>query len=131
MTNSRALFLDIDGTILAADHTIQRSTIQAIKPVKEQGIEVFIATGRPLHEIGEIKNKLAVDSAIGYNGGYAIHQNKEIFHQIIDPLLVDHFIQTSAQHNHELVLYRKDANLFTDMESPRTKKFIDYFDLKF
>lgn len=130
MTHSRILFLDIDGTILAADHTIQQSTIDAIAQIKDQGIEVFIATGRPLHEIDDIQKQVNVDSAIGYNGAYAIHHGEIIFHQTINPDLVNHFTKTANKHGHELVLYRDDATLFTGMSSPIAKRFIDYFELK-
>lgn len=130
MTKSQILFLDIDGTILLPDHTIQPSTIEAIKQVKDQGIEVFLATGRPLHEITELITKLEIDSCIGYNGGYAIYQNEEIYQRPMKRKIVKHFIETSARYKQELVLYRKDANLFTNMTTNYVNHFISYFDLK-
>lgn len=129
MTNYKALFLDIDGTILRPDHTIEDSTIEAIKQVKQQGITVFIATGRPLHEINEIKDKLEIESCIGYNGAFATYQGKEVYNQPMKGELVQHFVETAAKHGEELVLYRSDANLFTHLEKPYVKEFIDYFDL--
>jgi len=130
MSKYKALFLDIDGTILRPDHTIQSSTFEAIKQVKEQGIKVFIATGRPLHEISEIKNKLEVNSCIGYNGAYATYQGKEVYNRPIDPNLVQHFIDTAASHDEDLVLYRSDVTLLTNLDKEYVKNFIDYFDLK-
>ena len=41
MATEKILFLDIDGTILLPDHTIQLSTIEAIKQVTKRGIKVF------------------------------------------------------------------------------------------
>ena len=71
----KLLFLDIDGTILMPDHTYSESTKDAISQLKDLGIEVFIATGRPLHEIKELGQELNVDSFIAYNGAYAIYKN--------------------------------------------------------
>lgn len=129
MTREKILFLDIDGTILLPDHTIQVSTIEAIKQVTKRGIKVFLATGRPLHEINHLKVKLNIQSCIGYNGAYATYQGKEIYNRPMDPNLVDHFIQTATKSNEELVFYRKDANLFTDLNKPYIINFINYFDL--
>lgn len=129
MKSEKILFLDIDGTILLPDHSIQPSTLDAINQAKQQGIKVFIATGRPLHEISELKNKLNIDSCIGYNGAYATYQGKEIYNRPMDPTLVDYFIRTASEFNEEMVLYRKDANLFTNLEKPYVKHFANYFDL--
>ena len=52
--NYKIVFLDIDGTILMPDHKYASSTKDAIAQLKDQGVEVFIATGRPLHEVKEL-----------------------------------------------------------------------------
>lgn len=79
MTNYKILFLDIDGTLLRPDDTIEDSSKKAIAEVKKKGIEVFLATGRPLHEISHIAEELNIESFIGYNGAYAIHKGEDIF----------------------------------------------------
>ena len=80
----KVLFLDIDGTILMPDHTYSASTKDAISQVKEQGIEVFIATGRPLHEVRELAQELNVDSFIGYNGAFALYKNEVLVNEPMD-----------------------------------------------
>ena len=89
MANYQALFLDIDGTILQPDDTMQDSTKEAVKQMKEQGLEVFLATGRPLHEIADIGEVLKIDSFIGYNGALAIYNGQDILKSPMSPDLVD------------------------------------------
>ena len=67
----KAVFFDIDGTILMPDHQYSPSTKEAIRQLQEHGIHTFIATGRPSHEIEELATELNIDSAIGFNGAYA------------------------------------------------------------
>ena len=44
----KALFLDIDGTLVSfKTHQIPSSSIEAIRLAKERGHKVFISTGRP------------------------------------------------------------------------------------
>jgi len=44
----KALFFDIDGTLVSFDtHAIPETTIEAIAAAKAKGIRIFIATGRP------------------------------------------------------------------------------------
>ncbi|WP_112180603.1 MULTISPECIES: HAD family hydrolase [Paraliobacillus] len=130
MTNYKILFLDIDGTILKADHTIDDSTKNAIKQVKEQGIEIFLATGRPLHEVIDIAEELDVHSFIGYNGAYAIYQDKEILNKPMKQETVEHFLRVCEANPHEMVLYTHNKSLMTSMEADVIKDFSSYFDLK-
>ncbi|WP_117169967.1 HAD family hydrolase [Paraliobacillus sediminis] len=130
MTNYKILFLDIDGTILKADHTIDHSTKNAIKQVKEQGIEIFLATGRPLHEVTDIADELDVHSFIGYNGAYAIYQDKEILNKPMKRDTVKHFLHVCQANPHEMVLYTHNKSLMTSLDSGVIKDFTSYFDLK-
>lgn len=130
MTNYKILFLDIDGTILKEDHTIDYSTKDAIKQVKEQGIEIFLATGRPLHEVTDIAEELDVHSFIGYNGAYAIYQDKEIWNKPMKRETVQHFLHICEANPHEMVLYTHNKSLMTSMDAEVIKDFSSYFDLK-
>ncbi|SFM43787.1 hypothetical protein SAMN04487943_11834 [Gracilibacillus orientalis] len=130
MTNYKVLFLDIDGTILRRDHTIEDTTKIAIKQAQDKGIEVFLATGRPLHEIHDIAETLAVDSFIGYNGAYAIYNGKTVVDEPIAGSVIDHFLGVAKQNEHEMILYTNELNLLTSKTKPIVKDFIDYFALK-
>ncbi|WP_346726934.1 HAD family hydrolase [Bacillus suaedae] len=126
----KILFLDIDGTILLPDDSIQDSTKEAIKQVKEKGIEVFLATGRPLHEIMDIGEELRIQSFIGYNGAYAIHQGQDVFSEPMDSKMIQFFIDTAEENDHELIMYTNSKNVYTGMDSANTKTFIEHFHLK-
>jgi Cof subfamily protein (haloacid dehalogenase superfamily) len=129
MSEYKVLFLDIDGTIIKPDDTIDKTTIQAIQQAQEKGIEVFLATGRPLHEIRELADELKVNSLIGYNGAFAIYQGKYLFQEPMKKESVTQFIDIAQNNQHELVLYTKDKNIFTDLEVDCVKEFIVKFHL--
>ena len=130
MTKYKALFLDIDGTILKEDHTIQDSTKEAIRQVKAKGLEIFLATGRPLHEVSHIAEELNVHSFIGYNGAFAIYQDREILNETMKRETVAYYLEVCAQQDHEMVLYTSDKNLFTSLDKSYVKQFIANFGLK-
>ena len=130
MTNYKILFLDIDGTILRPDDTIEESTKQAIKEVQQKGIEVFLATGRPLHEIWDIGEELNITSFIGYNGAYAIHNGKEILREPMEASTVEQFMSTAKQHDHEMVMYTNEKNILTSFDDATLNDFVTRFHLK-
>ncbi|MBS4172925.1 HAD family hydrolase [Bacillus sp. FJAT-49736] len=131
MKHYKILFLDIDGTIMRPDDTIEASTKKAIMEVRRQGIEVFLATGRPLHEISDIAAELDINSYIGYNGAYAILNGKDIVKEAMDSSLVENYLQIAKQHQHEIVFYTSEQNAFTDLDSPYVVDFIKRFHLQY
>ena len=129
MSDYKVLFLDIDGTIIKPDDTIEDTTVYAIRQVQENGIEVFLATGRPLHEIRDLAKELNVHSLIGYNGAFALYQGKDLFQEPMNKQSVKQFIDIAKKNQHELVLYTKEQNIFTDLETDCVKEFIEKFHL--
>lgn len=130
MGTYKVLFLDIDGTILQADHTIEESTRNAINQVQNKGIDVFLATGRPLHEVYPIAKSLNINSYIGYNGALALHNNQEVVNEPISASTINAYLTIAKENGHDMVLYTSNKNTFTSLETPAVKQFINYFDLK-
>lgn len=130
MATYQALFLDIDGTILKPDHTYDPSTKEAISQVQKHGIDVFLATGRPLHEIGDLADALNIHSFIGYNGALALHKGKTILNVPMKREIVLKFLSIAKANGHELVLYTDKKNYFSSLEVPSVQHFINMFQLK-
>ena len=93
MTDYKVLFLDIDGTILKPDSTIDQSTKDAISQMQQKGVEVFLATGRPLHEIADLAEELNVHSFIGYNGALAIYEEQTIVNEPMKGSTIEQFLE--------------------------------------
>lgn len=68
----KALFFDIDGTLVSfATHRIPESTVRALRQARQNGLKIFIATGRPrqlIDNIGEISD--LIDGYVTVNGAY-------------------------------------------------------------
>ena len=77
----KVAFFDVDGTIVD-NHSkkdqksdmelVPRSTIEAIRLLKENGVTPFIATGRSPFMIKDLLEGLEIDSFICTNGQYAV-----------------------------------------------------------
>lgn len=65
----KAIFFDIDGTLVSfKTHCIPQSTLDAVRRVREEGIKVFIATGRPTPFINNL-GELEYDGIMSTSGG--------------------------------------------------------------
>ena len=73
----KAVFFDIDGTLVNDSKSVLKSTKEAIKIVKEQGVLVGVATGRGPFFVKDLMDDLDLDFAVTYNGQYIF--NKIVF----------------------------------------------------
>ena len=74
----KAVFFDIDGTLLNDRKNVQKSTRRAITSLKEQGIVVGVATGRGPSFVQPYLENLGLDIAITYNGQYIYTRDKVV-----------------------------------------------------
>jgi len=69
----KALFLDLDGTLLADDKSVPAENSAAIKKMLDQGHSVIITTGRPLISAEKQAERLGLTSPgcylVAFNGG--------------------------------------------------------------
>ena len=86
----KAVFFDIDGTLLNDRKNVQQSTQKAIKSLKKQGIFVGLATGRGPSFVQPYLENLGLDFAVTYNGQYILHVIKcfIIINYLFQPFIV-------------------------------------------
>lgn len=130
MNPYKIIFLDIDGTIITPDNKVQESTKKAIQLMQQKGMDVVLATGRPLHEVNYLAGELNVDSMIGYNGAYGIYKGENIWKKPASVPFVEHFLDVATKHDHELVLFTKDKSLWNNIDYPRSIEFMEKFHIK-
>lgn len=71
-SDSRIIFLDVDGTILAHGETIAPSTVSAVRAARDRGHLVFLCTGRAAGDIHPRVLDIGFDGAISNGGALAV-----------------------------------------------------------
>ncbi len=64
--------LDLDGTALSSNHEVQRSTVDAVRWARAQGVHVVLSTGRICAEAAEFARRLGTDDEMVTSGGAAL-----------------------------------------------------------
>lgn len=81
MENIKYIYFDLDGTIVDNNYNISETNLKAIDYLKSKNIKVGIITGRSIHTVNEIIDKINPDlPTIVLNGG-AIYDGNEIFEE--------------------------------------------------
>ena len=98
----KAVFFDIDGTLVNDSRTVLKSTEQAIQNLKEQGIFVGLATGRGPFFVQSFMKDLELDFAVTYNGQYIFSKEKIISATPIDKSSLREIIDYAKKHKKEI-----------------------------
>jgi len=73
----RGLALDMDCTTLNSDHELTAATVTALQNARAAGLQLIVATGRPMNAVQPIIDRLGMDRVptVCFNGACAILMN--------------------------------------------------------
>jgi Cof subfamily protein (haloacid dehalogenase superfamily) len=83
----KAVFLDMDGTLLKSDHSVSELTIQTIQTLTSKGIPVILVSARPLNAVLPTFGRIGLPAhypIVTLNGSYIVEAETPIFQAMID-----------------------------------------------
>lgn len=127
----KAVFIDMDGTLLRKDHTVSDNTKKVIQHLLNIGVVVVPISARPLHGILPIIKEVLPDSmpVVSLNGSYIFH-NKEIIYQANIALPEVISIHHELQPYDVSVMYYSQMEWFAAVDSTLIKKEQKITDVK-
>ena len=123
----KAAFFDIDGTLISfKTHKIPQSTIDALTEAKQNGIKIFISTGRPVALITNIDAiKHLVDGYITFNGAYCFMGNREFLLSPIPDNDVKTMIDDAGKRDYCVAICGKREVIIYNYEKVFTDVFVN------
>lgn len=101
MMKIKAVFFDIDGTLLNDHGSILPSTKRAIALARAQGIYCGIATGRGLPNVKQVISSLPMDMFVTYNGQYVVNQDRVIYAHPFDLATLKEIVAYAQEHKRQ------------------------------
>ena len=114
----KAVFFDIDGTLVSFNtHTIPQSTRKALDMLKEKGIKIFIATGRPEHLMENAIGNIQFDGYITLNGAHCFTaDHQDIYKKCIPQDDIKRLIAYIGKHpEHAFVFVQENTWFITNI----------------
>ena len=115
----RAIFFDIDGTLLGRDKRMPPSTLHALKKARENGVLLFVATGRVTPMTYFLRDYFDFDGFAAMTGQYCFDKNGKVLHTLaIDPEDIRLLMQLQKEEPFQHPQSRS-TRTFTDIICPR------------
>jgi len=118
MNKSKAIFIDVDGTLLShATKRVPKSAVDALHYAHNKGALLFIATGRSKMELGLIDDlaKVPFDGFVTMNGGYCYGADGNvIFKNPLHPETVVALVERLT-HDPFPCIFIEENNLYINM----------------
>lgn len=112
--NPKAIFLDMDGTILDHHNKVSLNTKKVIGELRANGIYVFIATGRSFDEIeGVVPEGFTVDGIVSSNGMAGYVGQEVVFEHSLPIKLVETIIEKARENKIYYEVFPYGAPRFT------------------
>lgn len=124
MNSSRykAVFIDIDGTLIKKDHSLSPLTIETIKKVTQLGVHVILVSARPYHGILSISDQLEL-SAIpiaSLNGSYIREGQTILLNTKLDLNILED-LHTRLKNFNVSIIYYQQMKWFAEQENQYTE----------
>lgn len=69
----KAIFFDVDGTLVSmTTHTIPKSTLDCLHALRAKGIRLFVATGRHMSMMDDVRAQFEFDGYVSVSGQYCL-----------------------------------------------------------
>lgn len=127
MNNKKAVFFDIDGTLVdffAEIKEIRQSVKSAIKNLQAEGHYVFVATGRPYAFLNDEILNFGFDGYVLANGALVIINDKVLYSDHMDNKVVKSLVEEFEKNNIQYVLETSKYTYLKD-EFEEYNKFYD------
>ena len=107
--NKKYIFFDVDGTLMNIHGEMEGSTRDALIQLKEQGHEIFLATGRGYFNVPEFILELGFNGMVLTDGAYVEYNKEVLAHQGMELSQLDSLTAAIEADNGHLMYFGKEG----------------------
>ena len=122
----KAIFFDVDGTLLASNGKVLKSTKKAIMQAQKNGVLCGISTGRGPNSLKKIVKDLNLDMFVTYNGQLVYTKEKIIYAQAFEKSVINDIVTFANNHSRQLVFGGKTHDSFYSKSLSNSSNEIDF-----
>lgn len=127
----KAVFLDIDGTLIGSDKLVSPGNLDAIRRAREAGVFVTVATGRGYKGSSLIWKEIGVEGPIIVYGGAMIMDTRTdemLYCASIQPELITEALEAAREWGITAQIYQGDTVIY-EYDNAFSRRYTAFLDL--
>lgn len=124
---ARLAVFDIDDTLLSSNKTFLKSTLTSIKKLKQQKINVAIATGRNLAMARAVINRLDLQDFVLCNGSAAFANHEQVHEHTLSRANIQELVKAADEEHVDIIFESLDGLHAHTHLSQKTKDVLNTF----
>ena len=111
----KAIFFDVDGTLLSFEtHKMPPSTLDALHRLREQGIKLFICTGRHPCMVEYLNDIFPFDGVVAFTGQYCALNGEVLYHNPLPSTVVEALAKAAGAGGFSCIYFAGDEIFVLD-----------------
>ena len=95
----KAIFFDVDGTLVdPATHMIPQSTVDTLSALRENGIKLFVATGRHMSMMDDVRARFEFDGYVSVSGQFCLCGSRVVHSNPIPGQGMEELVRAMEEH---------------------------------
>lgn len=95
----KAIFFDVDGTLVdPVTHTMPQSTVDSLLALRRKGIKLFVATGRHMSMMDDVRAQFEFDGYVSVSGQFCLCDGRVVYSNPIPRAGVEEMLSAMAEH---------------------------------
>ena len=125
----KAIFFDVDGTLVSLrTHTVPQSTQTALARLREKGVKLFVATGRPRVMLSHIEQLFPFDGWVTLNGQYCYCGDKILRSCPMERRAVEELVSAAQDHSFAC-MFIEGEEFYTNYIDEHTHQYLVDLDI--
>lgn len=126
----KAIFFDVDGTLVdPATHTMPQSTVDSLRALREKGIKLFVATGRHMSMMDDVRGQFEFDGYVSVSGQFCLCGDEVVYKNPIPRAGMEEMLRAMEEHGFSgIFLEGKDCWL--NVHDGAAQGFLEEFQVK-
>ena len=121
---TKAIFFDVDGTLVSfRTHRISPAVVDALHRLREQGVKLFLATGRHPAMIGYIRSIFPFDGYMTLSGQYCTVGDQVVHRSPMEPQAVEELV-TAAGDDAFSCIFLEGEDIYLNCINDLTRAFL-------
>jgi len=126
----KAIFFDVDGTLVSmTTHTIPQRTLDCLHALRAKGVRLFVATGRHMSMMDEVRKQFEFDGYVSVSGQYCLCGSTVVHSNPIPRQGMEEMVAAMEAHGFS-GMFLEGEECWLNLHNEAARLYIEEFQLK-